>query len=205
VSTFADEAPRGFGLAQRDHDVNNYHDGVNYHRRPTLWVEPKGNWGRGSIQLIEIPTDDEIHDNIVAAWVPERPAQKGAVFSHSYRILWQAQDPAQAAARVVATRLGNGGQAGTTRPKGMRKFVAEFFGAPLSTLPSGVKPEAVVSVSRGSVSGTYTEAVPNDIAGHWRAVFDLEAAGSEPVELRCFLRLNGQTLSETWAFQYHPF
>jgi glucans biosynthesis protein len=168
-------------------------------------VEPKGNWGQGSIQLIEIPTDDEIHDNIVAAWVPARPAQKGEVFSHSYRVLWQAQDPAQAAARVVATRLGNGGQAGTVRPKGVRKFVVEFSGPPLMKLPSGIKPEAVVSVSRGTIGGVYTEAVPNDVAGHWRAVFDLEANGAEPVELRCFLRLDGHALSETWACQYNPF
>lgn len=205
VSVFRDDNPRGFGLAQRDHDVDHYGDGVNYHRRPTVWIETKGNWGKGSVQLIEIPTDDEIHDNIVAAWVPDRPAEKGATFTQSYRVLWQAQDPPQAAARVVATRLGNGGQAGTVRPKGVRKFVAEFLGEPLTKLPSGVFPEAVVTASRGTISHVYTEALPNDVPGHWRAVFDLAVEGSEPVELRCFLRLKDETLSETWSYQYHPF
>ena len=75
VSSFLDDNPRGFGLMQRDRVFDHYLDGVYYDRRPSLWVEPqpgadgKG-WGKGSIQLCEIPTDDEIHDNVVAMWVP---------------------------------------------------------------------------------------------------------------------------------------
>ena len=34
--------------------------------RPSTWVEPLGDWGRGFVELVEIPTDREIHDNIVA-------------------------------------------------------------------------------------------------------------------------------------------
>src|SRR3546814_20607986 len=70
-------SPRGFGLLQRDRYFEHYLDGVNYDLRPSLWVEPLGSWGRGAVQLIEIPTDDEIHDNIVAFWVPQEPAQAG--------------------------------------------------------------------------------------------------------------------------------
>ena len=58
---------------QRDRDFDHYQDdGVFYDRRPSLWVEPLGDWGAGAVQLVEIPTDDEIHDNIVAFWVPAR-------------------------------------------------------------------------------------------------------------------------------------
>ncbi|WP_289508119.1 glucan biosynthesis protein, partial [Escherichia coli] len=63
ASAFGDNNPRGFGLLQRDRDFNNYQDGVHYERRPSLWVEPLEGWGEGAVQLIEIPTDDEIHDN----------------------------------------------------------------------------------------------------------------------------------------------
>jgi len=206
VSAFGDEHPRGFGLLQRDRNFDHYQDGVYYDRRPSVWVEPKGDWGKGAVQLIEIPTDDEIHDNIVAAWVPASPAEAGSRFALAYRLHWQADEPYPTPlARCVATRLGNGGQPGLPRPKGVRKFMVEFVGEPLTKLAYGQQPEAVLSASRGSFSYVFTEAVPNDVPGHWRAQFDLTAEGTEPVEMRLFLRLGDTVLSETWLYQYHPF
>jgi len=206
ASAFGDTNPRGFGLIQRDRAFDHYQDGVYYDRRPSLWVEPLGDWGKGAVTLIEIPTDDEIHDNIVAAWVPEAPVKAGDSFALKYRLHWQAEEPYPAPlARVLATRMGNGGQPGQPRPKGVRKFMVEFLGEPLKSLPSGVRPEAVLWSSRGSFSYIFTEAVPNDVPGHWRAQFDFHAEGSDPVELRMFLRLDGKPLSETWLYQYHPF
>jgi glucans biosynthesis protein len=49
------------------------------------------------------------------------------------------------------------------------------------------------------------EALPNDIAGHWRVVFDLTVDGTEPVEMRCYLKSGQKILSETWLYQHHPF
>jgi glucans biosynthesis protein len=212
VSAFSDNNPRGFGLLQRDRVFDHYLDGVNYDRRPSLWVEPlpgpKGEgWGKGSIQLCEIPTDDEIHDNIVAMWVPEKPVTPDAEINLHYRLYWLADEPFPSQlGRCVATRLGNGGQAGQPRPKGVRKFMVEFLGGPLERLPFGVTPEAVTNTSRGSF-GPYrlVEAVPDDVPGHWRVQFDLAVEGADPVELRCYLRSGGETLTETWMFQYHPF
>src|SRR3546814_10412261 len=77
-SSFADENPRGFGLSQRDRSFDHYQDGVKYEKRPSVWVEPVGEWGRGAVQLVEIPTDDEIHDNICAMWLPEAPHGAGS-------------------------------------------------------------------------------------------------------------------------------
>lgn len=206
VSTFVDTDPKGFGLSQRDRAFDNYLDGVHYERRPTLWVEPLEPFGEGAVQLIEIPTDDEIHDNIVAIWRPKEPVVAGQSFKLNYRLHWAADESVpNPLARCVATRLGNGGQPGTTRPKGVRKFVVEFLGGTLADLPFGVKPEAVLTASRGTFSYVFTEAVPNDVPGHWRAQFDLTVEGSEPVELRCYLRLDGKALTETWLYQYHPF
>lgn len=206
ASSFVDENPRGFGLLQRDREVGHYLDGVYYERRPSLWVEPKGQWGRGAVQLIEIPTDDEIHDNIVAMWVPEAPAKAGSAYELGYTLHWLADEPYPTAlGRVVATRLGNGGQPGTPRPKGVRKFMVEFKGPALENIPFGVKPEVVLSASRGTFSYTFAEAVPNDVAGHWRAQFDLTVEGAEPVEMRCFLKAGDTVLTETWLYQYLPF
>ena len=212
VSAFSDNDPRGFGLMQRDRVFDHYLDGVDYDRRPSLWVEPlpgpsgKG-WGRGSVQLCEIPTDDEIHDNVVAMWVPAEPVAAGSELNLNYRLHWLASGPFPSGlAIVVATRLGRGGQPGQPRPKRVRKFMVEFLGEPLAKLPYGIKPDLVVSTSRG-IFGPYllVEAVPDCVAGHWRVQFDLIVEGTDPVELRGFLKSGGETLSETWMFQYHPF
>ena len=212
ISAFSDNNPRGFGLCQRDRVFDHYLDGVYYDRRPTLWVEPLpaadgSGWGKGSIQLCEIPTDDEIHDNVVAMWVPETPPPAGAEIALNYRLHWLADEPYPSKlGRCVATRLGRGGQPGLPRPQGVRKFVVEFLGGPLATLPYGVKPDMVVTASRGSLEGyRLIGAVPDDVPGHWRAQFDLTVDGADPVEMRCFLQANGETLTETWMFQYHPF
>ena len=77
TNSFVDTNPKGFGLMQRDRDFDNYQDdGAFYNKRPGIWVEPKGNWGKGAVQLVEIPTDDETHDNIVAYWRPDDAHQK---------------------------------------------------------------------------------------------------------------------------------
>jgi glucans biosynthesis protein len=206
ASAFGDNNPKGFGLMQRDRNFDHYLDGVFYDRRPSVWIEPKGDWGKGTVQLIEIPTDDEIHDNIVAMWVPEKPAVPGASFELSYRLHWQADEPFPTPlARCVATRLGNGGQPGLTRPKGVRKFMVEFLGESLAKLPFGVKPEPVLWASRGTFSYVFTEAVFDEVPGHWRAQFDLTVDGSDPVEMRLYLKNGDAMLSENWLYQYHPF
>jgi periplasmic glucans biosynthesis protein len=206
ASAFSDNNPKGFGLMQRDRNYDHYLDNVFYDRRPSVWIEPKGDWGKGAIHLIEIPTDDEIHDNVVAMWVPENPALPGASFDYSYRLHWLADEPYPTSlARSVATRLGNGGQPGQPRPVGVRKFVVDFLGGPLAKLPFGVKPEPVLWASRGAFSYVFTEAVFDGVSGHWRAQFDLTVDGAEPVELRAYLRNGDEILSEHWLYQYHPF
>jgi glucans biosynthesis protein len=140
-------------------------------------------------------------------WVPADPVPAGAELNLNYRLHWLAGEPYPSKlATVWATRLGRGGQPGLPRPKGVRKFMVEFLGGPLGDLPFGVKPDLVLSTSRGSF-GPYQliEAVPDGVSGHWRAQFDLIVDGTDPVELRAFLKSGGETVTETWMFQYHPF
>jgi glucans biosynthesis protein len=204
-SAYSDDKPRGFGLLQRDRNFDHYLDGVYYDRRPSLWVEPLGDWGKGTVELVEIPTDDEIHDNTVAFWVPQAKAKAGTSLKLRYRLHWTDQEPYPTPlASCVATRIGRGGQPGQPRPKGITKFMVEFLGGPLKDLPFGVKPEAVLSSSSGKFSYIFTEAVPNGVAGHWRAQFDHTPDGPAPIDMRLYLRHEGQTLSETWLYQHHP-
>jgi glucans biosynthesis protein len=205
TSAFGTESPRGFGLLQRDHAFDHYLDGVHYERRPSLWVEPLDDWGRGTVQLVEAPTDDEIQDNVVAMWVPESPPGPGARLRFRYRMYWRADEPFPSTlARCIATRLGRGGQPGQPRPGGVQKFVVEFLGGPLTNLPFGTIPELVLSAARGRFSYMFAEAVPDGIPGHWRAQFDFTPEGHEVVEIRLFLKSGDQALSETWLYQYRP-
>ncbi len=206
VSSFSDEHPRGFGLLQRDRDFDHYLDGVGYEKRPSAWVEPLGDWGKGVVQLVEMPTDDEINDNIIAYWSPAKPVQAGSRVNLRYRLHWLADEPHPTAlGRCVATRLGRGGEPGKPRPNGVRKFTVEFLGGPLKQLPYGVRPELVLWSSRGSFPYTYAEAVPDNVSGHWRVHFDLAVEGYDPVEMRLYLKSGTQVLTETWLYQYHPF
>ena len=45
----------GFGLMQRDRTYDHYQDRAAFERRPNLYVEPIAGFGRGEIQLVELP------------------------------------------------------------------------------------------------------------------------------------------------------
>jgi glucans biosynthesis protein len=204
TSSFMDASPRGFGLLQRDRNFEHYLDGVNYDLRPSLWVEPTGgDWDHGSVELVEIPTDDEIHDNIVAFWTPAAPAAKGTSVSLSYRLHWLADEPYPApVARTVATRIGRGGEPGQPRPADTWRFVVEFAGDALAGIGAGDKPKAVVSASRGTVVSAVAEPLPRE--PRWRAVFDLQITAGGPTELRLYIANKDAPLTETWLYQFEP-
>jgi periplasmic glucans biosynthesis protein len=204
TNAFLDTNPRGFGLMQRDRDFENYQDdGVFYEKRASVWVEPIGSWGEGSVQLVEIPTDDEIHDNIVAFWVPRDPVEPGQAFDFAYRLHWVGDQPSPApVARVVSTRIGMGGIPGQPRPPGVRKFAVDFEGPTLAGLDRSSGVEVIVEASRGAVSGAI--AYPVVSTDRWRVIFDLEATGHEAVDLRMYVRHDDTALSETWIYQYFP-
>jgi glucans biosynthesis protein len=206
TNSFADTNPKGFGLMQRDRDFANYEDdGAYYNKRPGIWVEPKGNWGSGAVQLVEIPTDDETHDNIVAYWRPDGYISPGQSRSFDYRLYWQDSEPAypKTIARSVATRLGRGGIPGQNPwPRDKHKFVVDFTGGPLAELKQRFDITPVLNVSRGKIDNAYViKVVGTDL---WRALFDLQIDGNAPVDLRLFLKLGNKTLSETWLYQYYP-
>jgi glucans biosynthesis protein len=203
-SSFWDENPKGFGLSQRDRDLDHYLDGVRYEDRPSTWVEPLEPWGKGIVQLLEIPTDDEIHDNINVYWLPEKPARAGDALSFRYRQHWQGQEPGfpDYLARGVSVRVGRGGQPGKPRPHGVVKFMVEFEGKVLEELWGwNLKAEPVISPARGTVSMVQMEPSPG--SRRWRVTFDLEADGNEPCDIRLYLRAGDRALSETWLYQHH--
>lgn len=202
ISMMYDNNPRGFGLIQRDRDFADYQDlEARYDLRPSVWVEPKGNWGPGAIKLIEIPTGDETNDNIVVFWAPKDSLGPHSRMSFGYRLHWCDTPPVGPdTAEVVATRAGRAGYAGQKVDRKSRKFVVEFSGGILGNLNAADAVEAVVSVAKGSAKPAVVEPMPQ--GGSWRAVFDVTAEGADPVELRCFLRIGDTALTETWSYQW---
>ena len=205
-NAFADRAPRGFGLLQRDRDFANYQDdGVFYERRPSLWVEPKGDWGAGAVNLVEIPTNDETFDNIVAFWNPADKPKPGQELLLGYRLFWGRTAPVQSPlARVVATRTGLGGVVGQKRRYYSCRFAIDFSGGDLALIDAKTPVEAVISTSSGRIE--ITSARPLGAIDGWRAMFDLvpDVGSADPISLRLFLRVDGQPMSETWLYEWTP-
>ena len=211
MTSFQAPDPVGFGLIQRDLDFDHYQDlEARYETRPSIWITPVGKWGEGRIELIQIPTDKEINDNIIAFWIPERLPEKGQPIWFSYRMLWHYPGPARPpAGRVVATRIAKG------RNDKTKMFVIDFAGERLDSLPADKPLTAVINVEPRAKL-IEQQLYKNSVAGGWRLVFQisLEDPGSlekvlpairRPIlELRAFLKLGENALTETWSYAYQP-
>ncbi|MGA0617333.1 glucan biosynthesis protein [Paracoccus sp. KR1-242] len=205
TSSYMTENPKGFGLLQRDRSFENYEDdGVFYNKRASVWIAPKGDWGKGQVQLVEIPTDDEIYDNIVTFWNPEQKPQAGQELDFDYTLTWMGDAPvSQPLARTVATRIGAGGVPGLPRPRGHLKVAIDFEGGGLDKLGQDDGVEPVVSVPEG-VEIVQAYALPVVGTGRWRLIYDIAAEGVETADIRAYLQRDGVPLTETWLGQVHP-
>jgi len=205
-NSFVDKNPRGFGLLQRDREFDHYQDdGVFYNLRPSLWVEPRNNWGEGHIDLVEIPTADETFDNIVAYWNPQQVMIPGQEYLFAYRLYWGVDAPIDQVplATVRTTRTGLGGVIGQNHEHFSWRFAVDFAGGMLEMLSENAPVEPVITVSRGGVE--ITSARPLASIKGYRAMFDLVPdSSSEPIDITLVLRLDGETLTETWVYQYTP-
>ncbi|MFH1499831.1 MAG: glucan biosynthesis protein [Verrucomicrobiota bacterium] len=205
VADFADHNPRGFGLVQRDRAFGSYEDlEAHYHDRPSLWVEPVGDWGAGRVRLVELPTPDETNDNIVAFWVPDQPAVAGRPLRFAYRLHWFMENHGGAitppAGYTKATRIGS---LVFDRSAGKR-FVIDFAGDALAGRLG--KHEPVAELSAGDTARIVTRHLqhnPHDDS--WRLSFLIESdQPGRPVELRAYLRSGDDVLTETWSYRWIP-
>ncbi|MGZ9811651.1 glucan biosynthesis protein [Pseudoroseicyclus sp. H15] len=195
--------PRGFGLYQRQRDFGDYLDsGAFYERRPSLRVEPIGDWGQGFVRLIELPSTLEANDNIVAFWVPEAGAAAGDEREFAYRLHWGMEpgpDRSQTA-QIVRTLSGHGGFAGVEPLTDRRKFVIDFEGGRLAELDGGSGVEADVTAGGGQI--LESALFPVRGTGLWRLVIEVQGPEGGIVELRAALTLDDEPLSETWLYQW---
>lgn len=205
VNSFFTANPRGFGLLQRDRDFDHYQDiETRQENRPGLWIEPRGEWGAGHVELIQIPTHNEINDNIVAFWVPSTRLQAGATAAFAYTMHWGTQDPPRegpvAQGRVVATRVDGGEKHPWVR------FTVDFESEELAKLP----PETVVRGAVATMGGgermriLEQQVLKIPYTHGWRLVFKVLKPDGQAAELRGLLEVDGKTLTETWTYTLEP-
>jgi periplasmic glucans biosynthesis protein len=194
VSTFTTQQPRGFGLVQRSRQQSDFQDfEAQYERRPSAWIEPQGDWGPGSVELVEIPSGRETNDNIVTFWRTAQPMTSGHPTHFAYRIIWCAEPPLpESLGKSVATR------SGASLDGKRRVFLLDFVGA-------GEKVDGLrldVTSSAGRISNA---AVMSNGALHGlRASFELDPRDADLVELRLRIVRGDRPVTETWLYRWTP-
>jgi periplasmic glucans biosynthesis protein len=198
VSAFGDTNPKGFGLVQRDRDFATFQDDdQRFEMRPSLWVEPLGEWGPGSVQLMEIPSDNEVNDNIIAYWRPRQGMAAGAEQSFAYRQSWCWYPPEKPVlATMTRMRQGRGSQGRR------RRFVLDFNGDVLGDAGVVTEIKAMMSATPGTLHNQRLITYPERKGA--RFFVELEPGNEAVCELRLVLEAGGKPVSETWLCRWTP-
>jgi glucans biosynthesis protein len=203
ATSFSLPGLRGFGLMQRDRSFSSYEDTeARYERRPSAWVRPLGDWGPGRVELLQLHTPDETHDNIAAYWVPARLPAPGEPLDIAYELAWQG-DAQQRPPGSWATQSRRG--LGYVQPEqaaqfaGVVQYIVDFTGPALDAL----SPDAQVrAVATGDDNGRIEQQLAwfNPATRSWRMALRVRRADpAKPAELRAFLQHGNDIVSETWT------
>src|SRR5690606_20955170 len=125
--------------------------------------------------LVEIPSDSDANDNIVAFWSPRDGIPEGGPYSFAYRLFWGGEPEAQlAGVRVGFTRSGQAREG--------RIFVIDYLLSPETTVQSLGEARAEVTASRGEIGNVVLQ--QNPATAGWRLSFTLDPSDEQIVELR---------------------
>lgn len=181
---------------QRQRNFHRYEDiESRFETRPSAWIEPIGNSGEGAIHLVEIPTKEEIHDNIVAFWRPNERMRAKSEGIFTYRIHWgMGKFGSSPLAEFTSTRIGGG-------PNNTRRFVLDLAGEALKALDP-VSVRSAVSTDKGEVRNIVAQ--PNPATGGWRLSFEFDSKKAPLAELRAQLLKGEDAISEVWLYRWTP-
>jgi glucans biosynthesis protein len=199
VSDFVDRSPRGFGLMQRARAYSDYEDAeARYERRPSVWIEPVNDWGAGVVELVEIPSEREANDNIVAYWRPDTKLPTLQPYRFLYRMRWLDDLlPPPELLWVAASR------SGSSLDRSRRIFVIDFRKGPDgATIANDDGWKVVATASRGTVMNTTYYMVPSQNV--LRVSFEFDPGSDKLSELRALLTRGGKVASQTWLYRWTP-
>jgi glucans biosynthesis protein len=193
----------GFGLLQRERSFEAYQDLFNYYQQvPSLWVEPRGDWGNGDVHLVQLSTIYEGLDNIVAFWDPKTKPAPLQPYNFSYRLYWESggADMKLSENRVISTRVGLDADFANAR-----QFILDFAGPGLDLVPQDKPPSAIANCSTNAAI-VFNQVFYNPFIKSWRVILKMQprTGNANPVDLRCTLQQGTNVLSETWAYQWSP-
>jgi glucans biosynthesis protein len=197
--TFPANNIRGFGLLQRDRNFSDYQDLFRtYNDAPSVWVAPHGDWGQGQVHLVELSTQYEGLDNVVAFWDPAAKTPPLEPLQFGYTLYWTREtDMNLSSNQVVSTRVGL-----NPLDQQQRQFVIDF-NIPRLT----VEDEPPKATATCSDNGTITQVqVFRDTPEKaWRVFVNMlpKPGNHDPVDLKCALR-KGDIECETWAYRWSP-
>ncbi len=205
TTSFLDNDVKGFGLMQRDRTFESYQDlDLSYESRPSYFIEPMSPWGTGRVELIELATEDETNDNIVASWTPAEPPAPLTAYPYAYKIT-ACLDQARLSpnGRVVNTFTAPAKALGSSEAAAVnsKRFLVDFAGGDLGYYvadPSEV--EVVATTTNGQILRKSIAA--NAHIEGLRAMFDVSVKSGETADLRLYLRAGTRTLTETWTFPW---
>ncbi|MGO8701625.1 MAG: glucan biosynthesis protein [Limisphaerales bacterium] len=197
---FPADGIRGFGLLQRDRDFNNYQDIFHsYQDAPSAWVEPHGNWGDGTIHVVELSTQYEGLDNVVAFWNPAAKPAPLQPLRFGYTLYWTKEtDRTLSTNEVVSTRVGI-----NPRAPDQREFVIDFS-LPQVALDGKAPAIAAICGTNGTVA--QEQIFPNPMEKTWRVILDVlpKPGQREPLDVNCALKKGNEEVSETWTYHWTP-
>jgi periplasmic glucans biosynthesis protein len=192
VSSFTTQVPEGFGLVQRSRRQSDFEDfDAQYERRPSAWITPRGDWGSGAVELVEIPSGRESNDNVVAFWRPTQTLMPGHPAQFAYNITWSDEPPLpKGLGKVLATR------SGASIDRKRRVFLLDIVGA-------GEKLDGLrldLGASAGAISNA--SLVSNGELHGLRASFEIDPKDAELIELRLRVMRGDTPVSETWLYRW---
>ncbi|MDR2982943.1 MAG: glucan biosynthesis protein [Puniceicoccales bacterium] len=186
---------KGFGVRQRDLSFASYQDlEAWYHKRPGVWVEPLEGWPNGAVHIIELPTSEEVWDNVVCYWQPNPLPAKGAQLHFRYRITWALESEFPTSlSKVTATHIGKK----TNEPK-VFHHVIDFSPIPNDTHTT--PPQLKASVS-GAAKLKLQNIFFNPETQGWRVVLDAEPVSAKSTyEMKAVLVRDDREVSENWDY-----
>jgi periplasmic glucans biosynthesis protein len=206
INSFDVGTPQGFGLMQRDTNFDHYQDlESRFDARPSVWVTPQGDWGKGHVEAVQIPSPNEYNDNMNAFWVPEKPVEAGQTLKFAYTLSWcNANVKLPPTGYVTDTRAVRHGN------KEGARFLIDFQGKRLNAIKK--IPAASIHVTKG-YKITDWQVIKNTAKGGWRLVFQIQMDKEGPfrdllpnkipaADLRAFLTDGSHALTETWTYTY---
>lgn len=196
ISAFIDTNPKGFGLIQNERRFDLFQDlDGQFERRPSLWVEPKSDWGEGQVQLVEIPSEAQGNKNILAYWRPKRILTARQEISFAYNLTWGWAASETPLATIASFRAGKA-------PNKRRRFIVDFVGEIVNSADK-VKALTPMLSNRGGKLSNITMRFNPETQGA-RVIFDLDPEGLSSCELRLVLEADKKPFSETMLYRWTP-